>query len=263
MKKNIQRDEFIKKRVARQKKIRKRRLTALLILFIILLICVGAILSFTVFFPIKNISADGSRIYSSEEIIRISGIEIGDNLFAVSESDTEKRLKGSLPYVESITFDREFPGTLKIKVKDADEYACYKVGKKYYTVSRNGWVLKESYEADEKLFVVNAKGLKCKVGAEAQFEDAEQKALCDRIIDALSAENIKINEIDISNKIALKIKVEGRFEVNLGTSNNIEEKILHLGSMIEEIPKKKGGKINLSMWTSTNTNGTFVPENKQ
>lgn len=263
MSKEIQRDEFIKKRVARQKKIRKRRLTALLILFIVLLLCIGVILSFTVFFPIVNLSVKGSKVYSQDEIIRICDIEKGDNLFAVSRADTEKKLKEHLPYVDSITLERELPGNLQIVVKDAEEYACYKIGKKYYTVSKNGWVLKEDYDADKNLLTVTANNVKCKVGTSAKFEDQEQKTLITRIIDSLSAENIKVNTVDVSDKVNIKIRVENRFDVIVGNANNIEEKIRHLSTMIEEIPKRKGGKINLSMWTSANSEAIFVPENKQ
>lgn len=255
------RDEFVRKRAERQRKIRKRRLTAFFIIFIIMLLCVGAVLSLTVFFPIENLSATGSNIYSSEQIIKISGINIGDNLFAVSKSSVEKQLKTNLPYVESIAFKRELPSTLKITVNDAEEFSCYKVGKKYYTVSKSGWVLEENTKAPEKLFTVNAKGVECKVGTEIEFSDTSQRELIDSISASLSEEELTVNFIDVTDNVELTVKVEDRFEVNLGTSNNIEEKIRHLAGMIDEIPEKKKGKINLSMWTSDNTKGTFVAQN--
>ena len=74
MKKEMPKDEFIKKRVERQKKIRKRRLIAFFIIFIIMLLCAGAVLSLTVFFPIESISIKGSEIYTAEEILEASKI---------------------------------------------------------------------------------------------------------------------------------------------------------------------------------------------
>ena len=45
--------------------------------------------------------------------------------------------------------------------------------------------------------------------------------------------------------------------------NNLQEKIRHLSSMIKEIDPKKQGEINLSMWTSDNTQGTFKEKKKK
>lgn len=261
MKREIAKDEYARKRALRRRKIRKRRITAFLIFFIILLLCVGAVLSFTVFFPIENISASGSKIYTAEQIIKISGVEKGDNLFAVSKKSTEKQLKKVLPYVDNIEFERTLPDSLNIKVKDAQEFACYKIGKAYYTVSENGWVLKKDTEKNDKLITVLAKGVKCKVGSEITFEDENQKLLVETISQALKGQNINVDIIDVTNNVELSAKVENRFEVNFGTSNDLLEKIRHLSGMIKEIPEGKGGKINLSMWTSDNTRGTFVAEN--
>lgn len=261
MKKEAPRDEYLRKRAERQRKIRKRRITAFFVFFIIMLLCVGVVLSLTVFFPIEKLTASGSKIYSAEEILKSSNINNGDNLFAVSQSKTEKTLKAKLPFVESVTFEREIPNTLKIKVKDAVEFACYKVKDIYYTVSSSGWVLEKSLEAPENLLNVNALGVNCKVGSEVAFEDESQKEMIRQITTALKEENINGNVIDITNLVEITLRVENRFDVNLGTANNLNEKVRHLAGMIGEISKEKTGKINLSMWTSDNTRGTFTAQN--
>ena len=262
MKKEISRDEFQKKRMERQKKIRKRRLTAFFIMLIILTLSVGVTLCLTVFFPIENIIASGSKIYSAEQILKEADVKSGDNLFTANQSKTEKALKSRLPYIESVTFERQLPNTLVIKVKDATEFASYKVGERYFTVSKEGWVLEETVEAKKDLFTVSAKDIKCKVGTMVQFGDKSQKDLIDEISDTLKEKGIETNLIDVSNTLEIKLKVANhRFVVELGTSNNIKEKIYHLAGMIEEISLDKKGKINLTMWTNDNTKGTFVAEN--
>ncbi len=261
MKKEISRDEYSRKRAEKRRKIRKRRITAFLIFFIVLLMCVGVVLSFTVFFPIDSLSASGSKIYTNEEIIKISGINVGDNLFAANKNAAEKQLKKVLPYVDKVEFDRTLPGTLNIKVKDAQEFACYKIGKAYYTVSENGWVLKKDTEKNKKLFTVIANGVKCKVGSEIVFEDKSQKELVDTIAQALKSEKLTADVINVTNNVELSVKIDNRFDVNFGTSNDLSDKIRHLSGMIKEIPEGKGGKINLSMWTTDNTRGTFVAQN--
>lgn len=261
LKKEVVRDEFIKKRIERQRKIRKRRLVAFFIVFIILLLCVGILLSFTVFFPIDNISAKGSKIYSAEEILAECEITKGDNLFAVSRAETEKILKKKLPYIESVDFDRELPGTLKLKVKDAVEFAGYKIDDVYYIVSSEEWVLEKSFEQPENLLIITANDVNCRVGSKIEFKDITQQEIITELTSVLKQENISVSQIDTSNTLEIKLNVEGRLQVNLGTRNNITEKIKHLNGMLTKIPKEKSGKINLSMWSSTNKNGTFTAEN--
>lgn len=256
------RDEFIRKRMERQKKIRKRRLIASFIFFIILLLCVGIVLSFTVFFPIENLSAKGSKIYSAEEILAECEIAKGDNLFAVNRAKTENKLKRKLPYIDSIEFQRKLPGDLKITVKDAVEFAGYKIDDVYYIVSSQGWVLDKNFEQPENLLIINANGVKCKVGSQIGFKDETQQDIVNELTSVLKQENINVSQIDTSNILEIKLYVDYRFEVNLGTTNNITEKIKHLGGMLAKIPEEKSGKINLGMWSSTNKNGTFTAENK-
>ena len=261
MKREVPRDEFIRKRQERQKKIRKRRIRAFFIMFMILTLCVGAVLCLTVFFPIEKVVIKGSKIYSVDEIFENSKIESGANLFLVSRSKTEQSLKSKLPYIESIAFKRELPGTLNITVKDATEFAVYEVKEQYYTVSESGWVMKKSSEKPENLICIKGNEIVCKVGSQIVYEDPTQKELIETISQSLKDAKINADLIDTTGKINITLGVEGRFTVNLGNSNFIEEKIKHLAGMIKEMPEENKGKIDLSMWTNDNSKGSFRPEN--
>ena len=261
MKREVPRDEFIRKRQERQKKIRKRRIRAFFIMFMILTLCVGAVLCLTVFFPIEKVVIKGSKIYSVEEIFENSNIENGDNLFTVNRSKTEESLKSKLPYIDSVTFKRELPGTLNITVKDATEFAVYEVKEQYYTVSESGWVMKKSSEKPENLICIKGNEIVCKVGSQIVYEDPTQKELIETISQSLKDAKINADLIDTTGKINITLGVEGRFTVNLGNSNFIEEKIKHLAGMIKEMPEENKGKIDLSMWTNDNSRGSFRPEN--
>lgn len=258
MKKEVPRDEFIRKRMERQRKIRKRRLITFFIFFIITAICVGIALSLTVFFPIENIKAKGSKIYTPEQIINYSQIEKGENLFTVSKTQVEKNLKKNLPYVEKIEIERELSGKIEIIVTDAEEFACYTTDKGKYIVSKSGWVLKKIDKVPEKLIEIKADKVECSTGNQIIFADESLKALVDNIIEICQNENVAVNSVDVTDLLAISLKADGRFDVNLGNNDNIERKIKHLAGMIEKIPEKKSGKINLNMWTTTNTQGTFT-----
>lgn len=259
MKKEIQpKDEFMRKRLARQKRRKKRRAVTALVTVIVLLIITGTVLSLTVFFPIETLKISGSGRYTSEQIAAASGIDAGDNLFIVSANKTRETLQKTLPYIESVTFKRSLPGTLVMTVKDAEEYICYNVSGKYYPVSRSGRVLNEYDALPEGLSEIRASGVKCRVGQKAEFTGDHTEELINELADALKSAGLSADYIDITDEYSINFKVEGRFTVLLGTENYMDKKILHLKGMINNIDASKSGKIDLSMWTSSNTKGTFV-----
>ena len=69
---------------------------------------------------------------------------------------------------------------------------------------------------------------------------------------------IRVTRVDITDELAITVGVDGRFTVNLGTSNYIDKKFAHLSGMIKNMDASAAGKINLSMWTPSNTEGSFV-----
>lgn len=255
----VSNDEFLRKRAIRQKKIRKRRLKIFFVIMLILSILTSVILCLTVFFPIEKINFKGSKIYTSEQLLKASGIEKGDNLFTVSKSEIESRLRKKLPYVEEIKLERKLPETLNVKVTDAEEFACYFIDNKHYIVSQSGWVLKTVPEKPTNIYTVYGAKAKCKVGSQIEFLDSALKDLTDELSAVLLDTEIKINSIDVSNILSINLQVEDRFEVKLGTSNFLNEKIKHLSGMIEKISENDGGKIDLSMWANDNSQGTFTP----
>ena len=87
-----------RKRNARRDK-RKRCGSYLLlyILIVIFLIGVTLVLSFTVFFDIKEISVNNLTVYTSEEAINACGISKGQNLLLADTEQIEKNLTSKLP----------------------------------------------------------------------------------------------------------------------------------------------------------------------
>ena len=224
--------------------------------FLVLLVIVGVILSLTVLFPIKSITAKGSEKYTSEQIVAMSGINIDDNLF-VSSVNTDA-LREKLPYIESVKIKRTLPDGITITVKDAVPYACYYSGGKYYTVSKSGYVLEIGGEKPDSLFEIRAEGVKCVLGKAVAFSSQKTEDLISEIGGLAEEYGISVNYIDVTDELTVTLKAENRFIVNFGTSNFLQNKFAHLAGMIKNIEETKTGKINLSMWTAENTEGTFV-----
>ncbi len=258
-KKNPQ-DEFLRKRALRQKKLRKRRARVIFCLFLILMLLIGTILCFTVFFPIKVIKTTGSKIYTAEQIIEASNIEKGDNLFSISKNKTETTLKSKLPFIENIEFDRTLSGTLTIRVTEAKETVAYFYKNAYYSVSKSGWVMKKYDKKPENISVISGVNVTCKVGNPVVIEDGKAKDLALELEEKLLSTDMKINKIDVSNSVSIYLEIEGGITVKFGTGNYIDEKIKHLAKVVSEIDKGKKGEINLSMYTKDNPQCVFSVE---
>ena len=249
-------DEFTRKRKLRQRKIRRRRIKIFLFFLTVMLVAVLAVLSVTVFFPIEQITVSGSEKYTAEQILEAANIKKGDNLLR-AKADAED-LNKKLPYIEKTEISRRLPGTLRIKVKDAAEYACFKADDKYYTVSENWHILNCYDEAPEGCLVIIADGAEFKVGEDVQYKDNKSGGLIESIKELADKYNMKLDRIDITDELDIKIKTEGRFIVEFGTSNSLENKFAHLAGMIKNIDQSKTGTVNLSMWSASNTEGSFV-----
>ncbi len=248
-----------KRRAKRQREARRRRLKVAFIFFLIIALITLAIMCFTVFFPIKRINVSGSEIYTKSQIIKASKLTTDDNLFVVSEDDIESKIRKTLPYVDSVKLKRVLPDAVILTVTDAKEYAYFKTGEKYYIISDNGYVLNEQTEQPENVFEIVSGGIEGKLGEKATYKNDAEKELVEVLMQSLAEKDINIDQIDVSNILQVTLKVEGRFTVTLGNTDYTQEKIAHLAGMIESIPDRKG-KINLSMWTPDNSQGSFVED---
>lgn len=256
MKKTEYPDNFSRKRAERQRKRRKKRIITSFIAIILLLIVVGITLSLTVFFKIEKISVAGSKIYSSEEIIKMSPVKVGDNMFAFSSEKLIVNVRNKLPYISNIEIKRSFEGHLKLNIRDAKEKLCFVNDKDFYILDEHGFVLNIYDEAPKKLILINGMEAELSVGNYIVYKNEKKQEILESLLSL--AEKSKINKIDISDEYSINVTVDNRFEVSLGTSNNLTEKIAHMDSMVEKIGEEKSGKMNLSHWSKDKTEGTFV-----
>ncbi len=253
----ISNDEFLMKRKARQKRIRKRRLKMFFVTLLILAVLVGIILSLTVFFPTRKIVISGSKIYTVEQIAKASGIKAGDNVITLSENKIEEKIKKELPFVEEIKLSKKLPDKIEIQVVDAKEYIAYKKGSLYFSVSKSGWVMKKYSEEPVKIPIIKGVSFKAQTGNEIELKNNKANTIKDEVLQKLTKYDLKINIIDVSNTVSIKLKVEDKFDVKLGNANYIDEKIKHLAKVISELDSDEVGTINLSSWTKDKPQSIF------
>lgn len=127
-----------------QKKRRRRRTGRQTLHYLLILLAAAAvlaILSLTVFFKIEKLEVTGNTKYADEEILAQSGVNIGDNLFRVSQSAVQKVLTEKFPYIEGVKLKRSFPPRLTLEITQAKPLGAVNTAAGYVVIGRSGKIL--------------------------------------------------------------------------------------------------------------------------
>ena len=137
------------------KKKKRRKKHYLLRLLIIAAVCVGLyFLAHIEYFNVDNVVVTGNREISDEEIIKLSGIKTGGNLFDVHPLIAQHKIKKNL-YIEDVDVDRKLPNTVEINISERSGKAQFVKGSKYCVTDNDGKVLEISKEEKKVTIVEN------------------------------------------------------------------------------------------------------------
>ena len=254
------RKEIAAKRKASKKRQRQKSAKRFLVLLIIVAIITLCVLSLTIFFPVKNITVKGDSPYTAEQIIKASCILKGKNTF-VSGINAEEDICKTLPYIGSADISRNISGNIVINVKNAKPNYCYKTGNKFLLCDANDKVLEIlSTQPEDTVTVLGATVKNTKAGSIVTFEDQEKKQLFLSVINALNNKKIKVNMVNVEQKVDIVLRVEGRFNVKIGSTAYLDAKINHLSGMIKQTEKDRVGTIDLSDYSPQKPTGILTRE---
>ncbi len=125
------------------KRKRRKKKRYLLKFIIILIICTGIYITLRNidYFAIDGIAVVGNSEITDEEVIKLSEIETGDNLFSVHPWFTERKIMKSNLYIEDVNVNRKLPNEIEIIVKERSGKAQFVKGKNYIVTDNEGMVI--------------------------------------------------------------------------------------------------------------------------
>lgn len=160
----------------KKKKRRKKRYLLRFIVFV--LVCVGAYFLFHIdYFDVDGITVIGNKEISDEEILKLSELSVGENIFDVHPIFAQRRIKKNL-YIEDVDVSRKLPNMIEIVVTERTGKAQFVKGKEYIITDNDGKVLEITKEEQKTTLVENVKvknarlNKKIKVGNEDVYEKA-------------------------------------------------------------------------------------------
>lgn len=219
-----------------EKTSRLRRLKIFFIL-VALIVVIMLILSSRIF-NIQNINVVNNSIISAEEIINLSKIGVGENIFKIRKSSAIEAIKENA-YIESVEISRKLPNTLEISVKERIRKYVLQFADSYVYINNQGYMLEIS---TEKLDLPIITGFKTdlsniKAGDRLDVEDLKKLDTVIKIVETANVNNIGnlITKIDISNSKNYIVELASENKsAYLGDCSNLNTRMLLLKTIIEQ-----------------------------
>lgn len=213
-------NELILKR-RRRKRIKKTFLLFTLMISLFITLCLKL-----PYFGVKNIKVIGNKNISQKDIILLSKISVGNNIFYLNLKDSKNSILSN-PYISSAEIVRKLPSDVEISVKEREALFYNSKDNKFLVVDKNAIVLQQRDDI-KGMKLVKLDGLnyeKAQIGKAIEDEDSRKidvvKALGDIILDN---KILGITSIDISSLIDIKIYY-GNILIKIGSEDDIDKKI--------------------------------------
>lgn len=184
------------------------------------------------YLSIKGIAVSGIERVAKEEIVELSGIKEGQNIFTFSEDAVIAGVKSN-PWVESVEVDRNFPDTVEIIVKERSPVVLVKMDS-LYLMDSHGVIFKK-YSAEE-----DSLDLPVVTGLSSQNLGQKERDLEARLLELISVLtnrrgfNItKVSEISIDPNHGLSLfTLEEGVRLDVGTGE-FEEKLASFEKILD------------------------------
>lgn len=215
-------NEFIRKR--RKKKFIKKSIFLLIVLTLILItLCLKL-----TYFNVKNIVVLNNTNVTKKEIIKLSNIHTGNNIFYMNTKQSEKDILLN-PYILEAVVKRKLPNIIQITVKEREAAFYNKKGKKIVIIDKHGVALEEK-DNIKNMKLIKLEGMdfeKSEIGKELKCDDKRKIKFIGEITDLITRmnENVPvITLVDINSMIDIKVYF-GNMVIIMGNSNDFESKL--------------------------------------
>lgn len=242
-KNKIKKDEVQKKELSKKqkKKNQKRKRLKLILKIIIFVFIISGSIVFALtspIFNIKDIQVSGNSQVSSDTVISLSGLTLGQNIFRFWNSNVENAIKENA-YIENVKIDRKIPTIVQISIEE--RVATYSVDYmgKYAYINNQGYILEISEDSKSLPIIqgISTNEEDVVPGNRLNNEDLKRLETVIKIINAAKENELdsKVTSIDISkeNDYSIYIQEENK-KVHLGDGTNISNKILYVLAIIQQ-----------------------------
>lgn len=238
-------EQYIKmKTEANRKKVKRKNIIKILMFFIILISVLITLCLKLSYFNVKKIEVTGNKNVTKEEIIKLSKISQGNNIFYINLKESRTNLLKNTNIMD-VHIKRIFPSKIVITVKERDAVFYIQKDSKYLIIDKDGIVIEEKDNIDN-LKLVGLEGIEAKealAGAKIPVEDKRVIQLIGKITELYNNNISKysITSANVSNLLDINLYY-GNICVKIGTADGFEKKLNKALNVIDTqgLSDKKG-----------------------
>jgi cell division protein FtsQ len=220
-----------------QKRIRRRKIRFRIFMFIIVLSTIGIYMFTYPIIKVKSIEVSGNNIVPTDKIIALSEINKGDNMLKLNMRRIRENIYTN-PYVEVCKVKRSVLGYVYITISERMNAGIAPYNGKYVTFDKKGVII----EILDKLDGINLpliSGLNIKSampGKLMEVSDQRQLEAVKIIFDGITTSDLSdiISGVDITNLLSIILKTNHGFNIEIGTVDNIDKKLMISKEIIEK-----------------------------
>lgn len=206
----------------------------------ILAVIITAVILFMMssIFNISQIVVTNNNKISSQEIISLSNLQIGTNIFKTTNKIIRDGVKNN-PYIENVKVKRNLNGVITLEVEERTPTYMLKFANAYVYINNQGYMLEITEELLELPVIIGFEtpAEEISEGNRLVVEDLKKLEDVIKIIDSSKNNSLAnmITEIDISDSTnyILTIASESK-KVQFGDISNVNIKLLKIEALIEQ-----------------------------
>lgn len=240
-------------------------------------------LCLSIFFKVEVITVSGAETYSEWAVREASGIQLGDSLLTFSRARAGARIQAELPYVDDVRFGIKLPNTVIIDIVELDVvYAIQSTDGLWWFITSEGRIVKQTDKATaagyteiigieivepevNKMAVPepdpvtdataptdpsgNAQPTEDPLGTEPVIvSNAQRLSTVLQILQALENNDIvgEVASVDVTNLSDIILWYGNRYEVEMGDSSRIDEKIAAMQDVVMQLSDYEMGVLDVS-----------------
>ena len=212
---------------------------------------------------------DSDHKYKEIDVVEAAGIQHGDNLLSISETEISGRILERLPYITQVRVGIKLPDTVNIEVVETNvTYAIEAADGSWWLVRSDGIVLEKTTAADaeQTTMILGVKaaapeaGLQVKAFQPENTEEtpdqteqpkvsaSDQLDAALHILQCLEENRIIGNaaSVDVTNLSGITLWYEDRYDVYLGDNTQLSYKISSMKAAIDAMKPYQRGKLDVS-----------------
>lgn len=244
----------MKKMAAQRKRRRRRRgrfgfLYKLLSVVLILCAIIGGCI---VFFRVEEITVTGNTVYTSDEVIAASGVDVGDNLFLINQLKGSRQILEQLPYISDVNLRPILPNALAITVTECIPAGLVEAEDGTHWIIDTRGKLLEQAEPGRARLITGLTPLIPQAGKTVDLpeEQAERLERLKLLLTALAGRDMipEVDYIDLTGTTDIILGFQGRFTVKLPLhAEDYAKNISELRAAADSLDAGQTGTIDLTL----------------